>query len=548
MLNKNIFLLLFFTQILIFAQAPEPTNQLENTEIIIEKNKKIVFPEINKQSEKANISKKQINTLEPPKYEYKEHPTLLPSVEPKIKVPAIKDEQKAQKHPFFLRLGGGNYATTFGEGYVVSNQNKPLQASMHAKHLASGTGPVDFSGASLNKIKGNARYLFKKSILALDAEYMRRGSRFYGYGINKPSENQKDTIYQAYNQFNTNLSFGKNDTTSKFQYQFETGANILQDIKFRNNENQIYLGAKTAYQIDDFSEVKINANYTNITFSNSSSYNRSLFNFRPIYERIINDKITVSGGFNITYSADTSKEVKNVRFFPVAGVEYALTDKLTSYATIEGGILKNTFDDFSMQNPHLDRNINLSHTNEKFNGKIGLRGTPIRYFYTNVSVGYQNQTNLGLFVPTTTDSARFNLKYTSGTIFNNTIEIKFQKSEVFSIGIKSNYNLYNLAGNEKAWHRPSIEALLYFNYQLFNKLSFQFEGFYLGGIIAKNFVSNREVELSPIVDLNLKTNYKLNDRLAIFLYVYNITANNYERFMNYPVKRINIVGGLTLSF
>lgn len=548
MIHKKHYLLTFLIPISLFAQTPEPVNHLENTEIIIEKSKKIVFPEINKQSEKANISKKQINTLEAPKYQFKEHPTLLPSFEPKIKVPAIKEEEKAQKFPFFLRLGGGNYATSLAEGYVVSNQNKPLQASLHAKHLASGNGPVDFSGNSINKIKGNARYLFKKSILAFDAEYMRRGNRFYGYGLNKPSENQKDTIYQAYNQINTNLSFLKNDTTSKFQYQFETGINYIQDKKFSNNENQIYLGTNLSYQIDDFSELKINTNYTNIIFNKSSSYNRSIFNFRPIYERIINDKLTVKGGFNIAYSADTSKEVKNVRFFPVLSAEYAVTEKLITYAKIEGGILKNTLADFSLQNPQLEKELNLAHTNEKFNGKIGIKGTPIRYFYTHISIGYQNQSNIGLFVPSNLDSAKFNLKYANGTIFNNNIEIKFQKSQTFSIGVKSNYNLYNLVGNEKAWHRPSIEALLYINYQFFNKLSFQFETFYIGGIEAKNFVSNREKQLNPIIDLNLKTNYKLNERLAIFLYVYNFLGNKYERFVNYPVKSINIVGGLTLSF
>lgn len=539
-----IFVLLFFVNI--FSQEkPEQNNQLENTEIVIEKYKKITFPELNKQTEKANVSKKQINTLEPQKYNFQEHQTMLPNIETKIKVPAIKDVSQQQQYPHFVRLGIGNYLTTYAEGYIVSNANKPLQASLNIRHLASAYGPVNFSGNSQNVIKGEARYHLKKHQISTQLGYQRTGVRFYA---RQPSENQKDTIFQAYNHLFGKFNITKIDTNATFKYEFNAKYNFLNSKKYSSIESDLVLNTNLSYKFDDFKVLKIDLGVNLLTLDQQNTYNRSIYHIRPVFEYIYNDKLTLRAGFGLFYSQDSAKNVKNVTIFPQLESEYSLSQQIKLFGILSGGLLKNSYLNTMNENPFLSNNLFLAHTNQKINILGGIKGSPIRYLYTQASIGFQSVRNLMLYAPSISDSSRFNLIYDNGTIFNVNGEIRFQKSEKFSLGLKANYYNYTLDNQTKAWMRPNFELAFLANYQLSKRMDFYLEAYSLGGLYAKNFISNSERNLPVILDLNLKTNYKLNDRLSVYAYVFNILGNKFERFVNYPVKSINFIGGLTFSF
>lgn len=543
------YLFVFFLYIACFGQdKPEPTNQLENTEILIEKYKKITFPTLNKITEKANTSKKQINSLEPSKYDFAEHPLLLPNIETKIKVPAIKDANQIAQYPHFVRFGLGNYLTTFAEGYVRTNAIKALQSSLHVKHVASVFGPLAYSGSSSNLIKGEVRYAMEKNILAFKTSYQRTGIRYYGYGINKPTNDKKDSIFQAYNNLQASITFAKIDTNTKWFYNFDCNYNYLNSKKNTVSENDINLKSSVAYEIDEFKKIKVDIGVNLLILAFPKSCNRSIYYINPVFEYKINDKLSVNGGFKVYYNQDTSKNIKNVRLYPHLDAAYNVTEKLKIYTMFSGGIIKNSYLTLVNENPFFGNNVSLSHTNQKINIMAGIKGTPIRYVYTNFSVGYQNVRNLALFTPSVSDSAKFDATFANGNIFNIIGEISFQKSEKFSLGLKAGYNGYSMANNEKAWLRPNFEAALLANYQLSKKIDFYLETYCLAGLHSKNFVTNVARELNTIVDINLKTNYKINDRLAIYFNIYNILGSKYERFVNYPVKSINFVGGFTFSF
>lgn len=545
------FLFVFFLYLSVFAQiAPEPNNQLENTEIVIEKNKKIIFPELNKVTEKANISKKQINTLEQQKYSFIEHPSLLPNVESKVRVPAIKETSELGNRPHFIKLGFGNYLTTFAEGYVSSNSLKPWQLSLHAKHFASATGPLDFSGNSMNGIKTEARYAFKKSILRWNFGYNRVGFRFYGYGNNKPNESFKDTLFQAYNYLNTNLYFSKIDTNSKWFYNSFVKFNFMNSKKFVNTEQDLNIQTNISYEIDEFKKVNFDVNANLILNSIPQTNDRSIYKFKPTFEYKFNDKLKFNFGFALFYNKikDTLNIEKKIRLYPHIDAEYNVLENIKIYGIMSGGTIKNSYSDLSLENPFLSNQLSLAHSNQKFIFTLGMKGALSRIFYSNISFSYQNVDNLLLYAPSMSDSSRFNTVYNQGSILNANGEIRFQKSEKFSIGLKLNYNSFSLQNNQKAWLRPNFEAALVSNFVVSKRLDFYAEAFVLEGLYSKNFISGNERKLNTIVDINIKSNYKLNNRLSIYLYLFNILGNKYERFINYPIKSINFVGGLTISF
>ncbi len=548
-MKKNILLIcLFFLISICFAQdKPEPTNQLENTEIVVEKSKKITFPVLNKVTEKANSSKNQINTLDPVKYNFVEHPLLVPNVETKIKVPAIKDAAQIKQYPHFVRLGMGNYLTTYAEGYMTSNATKPLQASIHGKHFASAFGPVAFAGNSQNNIKGEVRYAMKKNLLSFKTSYARTGFRYYGYST-RPTDNFKDTIFQAYNNLQNSISLTKIDTNSTWFYDFNCSFNYTNSKKFLISEKDILLKSTINYALDEFKKIKIDFGANLLLLSNLKSYNRSIYYVQPLFEYKVNDKLTIDAGFRLFYNQDTSKNIRNLRLYPHLDISYLISEKMKLYTVFSGGTLKNTYNSFTNENPFLSNQLTISHTNQKINATLGIKGTPFRYFYFNTYFGYQNVRNLGLYSPNRTDSARFDVSYANGSIYTASGEISFQKSEKFTLGLLAKYNGFSLDNNQKAWLRPQAEITFLANYQLSRKLSFYAETYVLAGLYSLNFVSKNERELNAIFDINLKTNYKINDRVAIYLNFYNILGSKYQRFVNYPVKSINFLGGFTISF
>ena len=56
------------------------------------------------------------------------------------------------------------------------------------------------------------------------------------------------------------------------------------------------------------------------------------------------------------------------------------------------------------------------------------------------------------------------------------------------------------------------------------------------------------VSLKPIFDGNIGLEYRYNPRVSAFLQINNVAAQRYNRWYNYPVQPIQIMGGITARF
>ena len=62
------------------------------------------------------------------------------------------------------------------------------------------------------------------------------------------------------------------------------------------------------------------------------------------------------------------------------------------------------------------------------------------------------------------------------------------------------------------------------------------------------YPSNQEVTLKGITDLNIALDYRYNKNTSLFLNFNNLTNNRYQRYFNYQMYGLNMMGGLTLTF
>jgi hypothetical protein len=99
-----------------------------------------------------------------------------------------------------------------------------------------------------------------------------------------------------------------------------------------------------------------------------------------------------------------------------------------------------------------------------------------------------------------------------------------------------------------AYHRPEWEVSLNNQIQPTEKWLIQFNANLMGGIQGFNQQSDVSVKLPAVLDLQLKADYKITDRISAFAIGNNLLNRTNQRFLNYPVRGIQGILGATFQF
>jgi hypothetical protein len=169
-------------------------------------------------------------------------------------------------------------------------------------------------------------------------------------------------------------------------------------------------------------------------------------------------------------------------------------------------------------------------------------------------VGYQTFRNLYFFNPTQGDSSRFDLVYDEGTtgVINVHGEMLFNASEKVRLGVKADYNSYNLTSLERPFHRPAVQASAFSTVNIGEKIFINSELYYISSTFGQVFRPQTNTfalrQTDTIIDLNVKGDYRFSNSFSAFMMANNLFAQRYERYMNYPSQGLNVIGGITYSF
>jgi hypothetical protein len=213
---------------------------------------------------------------------------------------------------------------------------------------------------------------------------------------------------------------------------------------------------------------------------------------------------------------------------------------------------------FTYQNPYLQSNVPLAHTNKAFEIYAGVKGSSNGWNY-RVKADFSDYRFFYMFNNSFTDSSKFTVLYNLTTaVVNLGGALSYEVTETFRFGVNLDYynytsssfdkNKYTNSTSNKSYHRPNFVGTLSGTYNLYKKIFFNADIYYLSGLTGKNFISDKEVKLNSIVDANLKVNYKFSNVFSAFLELNNILSQKYQRYLYYPVKGINVIGGIAYSF
>ena len=206
-----------------------------------------------------------------------------------------------------------------------------------------------------------------------------------------------------------------------------------------------------------------------------------------------------------------------------------------------------------LENPWLGRFTELRNTRKTGDYYAGGKPTLQNGLDLEAKISYATYKDFYVFNNSGKDSTRFEALYsddsTTVKVTNFMAQVSYQIPEMFRSNLKFDFNVFGGLGNlGTAWHRPTFSATWNNTFTIKQKLLVSSDLYFLSGLKGKNFVTNKEVKLDPIIDLNFKFTYLLSDHFNVFVSANNVFNKNYQRYSYYPTQGVNFLGGLSYSF
>lgn len=451
----------------------------------------------------------------------------------------------------YTKVGFGNYNAPLFETYLNTTRNKNLQAGLFFKHLSfNPSGDRQFSN---NTVYGFGKRFLGNGILSADALYYRNVVNLYGYelptGVKLSDLGNNGNIKQQFQTLEAKVAYQNVlKDTSKLSYKLDGGFyNFSDNRDLKENDFKVYgtFGKRIGGNPID---VRAGVHITNLTLG-PTEYSRVFVDINPRY-KLNMDQLYVNLGFNSTFFNDSTGTT--FYFFPMAEAGlHLLPNSLTTYVGITGDLQKNTYRSITNENPFV-RSFGVKNTVNSFELYGGFKGiiSPQTSFLLNASLA--NVQNLLFYVG---DSANLNSQKVvfdtkNSSVFNFKTELNHEFGNQFLLGFVMNYYSYSIS-IPTPYSRPTFTTQLNLGYNMGDKFLWKASVYTMNkresGIeVAPNTITTKQ--LKGFVDMNIGLDYRYTKNISLFVYLNNLTNNQYQRWVNLPVYGFNVMGGLTVSF
>jgi hypothetical protein len=476
----------------------------------------------------------------------------------------MKGEPLQKLNNNYAKVGIGNYFTTNLEAYIGSGRSKKMNYAFSGRHFASAGNIKDhgYAGFSENNVKAQASFFVPDHVLNVNGSYKNNSIHYYGFDNDsndtKPNFT-KSQNRQIYNLIDFNSSLLQNTQNDEALYhEFNAGFYNYHD-KLKNQENSFNMMAALGKQIGkELYGGRLLFHY----FGNQSSPDSSegaIFTINPF--------VKTSGkgwharlGMNVAIVTDEGKTY----FLPDISGKYNIVEEILSvYADIKGYSYRNSFRSLSTANPFISPAINFRTSTIKLDAVGGVRGNVNQHLYYNLNAGYKIIDSMALFVNTPhlydTLQAAFQVIYDEVKVARFYGELGYVLENKITASGWLAFNKYTMKRELKPWQLPALEAGIKGTYNLGDKIILGLDVFYVGTRYAKisqfDKLTNTGVDfkiverkLSGYVDASINAEYRYTKKLAAFIRLNNLAAQQYQIWNNYPSQRINGMLGVNFSF
>ena len=536
-----------------FAQKSQ--GEVKTDDIEIYKDTKVSLPQANRIFEKipTNVGD---DARKPIRYEFLERklPVQTPEFSPTVSMPQDgndKTDSKAAKYNNIIRVGIGNFGHTFLEAHAGIPMGQDNYHGIYIKHNNFRLGPVgaNYSGSSQNLVKIHSRTAFDAIKLEGALAWERRGFDFYGF-TPKNYDFPESQIFNSWNKFNFIGAVSNNSKDSKIDYQFKSNLSYL-FTHLKANE-LVWKGTGNAvFTITDELTAGLEGTLVLAQRQDSLTLYRNLYKLKPTFQ-YKTDNFTITAGLNVINDREKNT-FNNSYFYPIVKLDAQVIQGVKIFVGYEGDVYANNLTSFLLENQWLNRFTALRNTRKTADFYAGSKASLQNGLDLEAKISYANYKDFFVFNNSRTDSTRFDALYSDDStivkVTNFLAQVSYQVPNVFRTNLKLDANVFSGLGNLKtAYHRPTFSATWNNTFTIKQKLLVSSDLYFLSGIKGKNFQTDKEIKLDPIIDLNFKFTYLISDHFNVFVSANNIFNKNYQRYLYYPTQGVNFLGGLSYSF
>lgn len=459
----------------------------------------------------------------------------------------IQDERELVLRNNYAKVGAGNFNTALAEAYVNTGRDEALQAGAYFKHLSQ-QGNLEKQQFSKQEVGIFGRSIADAYSLSGRLTYDRRSTFFYG--ADPASSIPVNMDKQRFGTIGAEAEL-KNNYSESALFNYSAGINAYQFSTIDDaRESSVLLSGMINKEMNLFN-FGLNAS-ADLTSTKDVSYTigNNLLRANP-YVKLQANGFELNLGVNIVQEFGTKSRL-NV--FPAVSAELPV---VAGYAILFGGlngdVLKTSLKDMAVENPFMNKNIAIQNSHEKMNIFAGIKGNAGAEFGYKLMAYYKTIDGLQLFVNNSTEINRFDAIYDNGksNIFGLEGEMNVKASDILNLSGKAQILNYDLSSEKEAWFKPTLRLISNARAQISQKVFLDAELLFQGETYARvngSAGSFSSRTLKGFLDLSAGAEYKVNNKIGVYLRANNLTGQSYQKYLFYPGMGMNVLGGLNYSF
>lgn len=552
-LLRNITLLCSLATVPAMAQQTWETESdadIGNEQVVIVKERQNELPPASRSYQKVppqEITGQQDQV----RYDFSDFNLQLKPIDPTVRVLTIKSDPPSPYYNRYIKAGVGNYLSTYLDGWINSQRHPSYLYGVHVNHQGAVRGPVDGGNSSFsrNLVEANGSY-FSKS-LTFDSKIYARRNRFNFFGYDEEAlDPEKESLKQVYNMYGAEIGLSNAETE---RFGIAAGLSVDHTGSFYDvRENMAMVEGKLRFDLSDALGIHLASDLLMSRYSdeNENSINRNLFRIAPAF--LFNfEPIKILAGFNIAYENDTIANAGQLHFYPKVELGIEPTNNVEARLGVEGNMEPLTYRSLVNENPFLNQGISLLHTNKTIDFYGNVKGRMAGGVGFDAGFSVARFRNMHYFVNSHSDSTRFDVLYDTGNtdLVNIYGGLSYHFTNRFQTAFRADYYGYNPDRIAAAWHKPEYKVEWTGSYNLYEKILFSANTYVLGGIKAREIgTEDVVVDLKPIVDIGLGVEYMFSRQTTAYLKADNLLSQNFQRFYNYPSRRLVVSIGASYAF
>src|SRR5665647_1313142 len=442
-----------------------------------------------------------------------------------------------------LKVGFGSFTTPYVSGAFSFGDGKKNLLNVYGNYISS-RGNIKNQDFSEINVKGEGSIFTPKNEIYANAGFAQHEYYQYGYNHILDSFNKSD-IRRSYQDLSAGIGF-RNIAVNDLNFIYNPHLEVHEfSRENKASETSLIFNLPAEKKFSESVSLKVTAigNFDKFQVKNSSNHiTNNLFKLAPEFV-YYSDNFTFHGGATPSWNNNT------VSILPNVYAEVQLQQKvLMVQAGWIGTYIANSFRTLSAENPYMQDPTFLNNTKEvQYYG--GIKATVGKHYSFNAKAAFITYNDMPLFVNDSADGKSFIIK-NERRVDNLQIhgDMNFINQDKFTLTAGLDLNTYTgLLDNAKAWGLIPLKLNGSLRWNAFKQVLIKGDILAFSG--AKALLSDgSEKTLKGGTDLSAGAEFKINKKFSAWLDFDNLLNSKYERWNNYPVYGLQVIGGILIHF